>query len=63
MKIHAVIAALQAVNIADVGGYISFLPPKYSSLIVMGLTGVQAIVGWYAHYVHPVTGEKIDLAA
>lgn len=50
--IQTILTVLQGVNVANMSGYLSFLPAKWQAVAAFGLTTVQAALGVYNHYFH-----------
>jgi hypothetical protein len=51
--LQTLLTLLQGLNLADVQGYVTFLPPKWSAVAMFGLTTIQAGLGLYSHYFNP----------
>lgn len=51
--LQLILGALQSLNVADMTGYLNFIPPKYSAILILVLTLVQGLVAWYNRYYNP----------
>lgn len=56
-KIHGVLqlvlGAVQAVNVANVQHYATFLPEKYAAVLIFVVSGLQGGLAIYNHYFNP----------
>lgn len=56
--VQIVATFIQGINIADITGYVSFLPPKYAAVVLFVVSTGQAALGLWNHYFHP-DGSKL----